>query len=335
MLGSMRLAERVQFFRELATLVDAGMSLGMALSTLEGRRTSMELKLATQEAARKVSSGQRLSDVMARHPRVFSELNRALVAAGEQGGRLDDMLNLSADYLERELEFHQTLSRETFYPKLVAGAVLFIPLITRMVITAITGSMGQALAVGLVGLAWYTLILGLPIVVVYVLVQRYGASRQGRIGLDRLKQRIPLVGPIVTKLSWARACRALSALYSAGVPINAAVQLSAKTAGNHAVEEVFLRAQRPLEEGKRLSEVLAQSGQIPALALSMLKTGEESGNIDATMNKVADYFEAEASTSLKKLTLAIVPVAVIVFGVVVLFQLVGFYQGYFSAVLSQ
>ncbi len=198
MLGSMRLAERVQFFRELATLVDAGMSLGMALSTLEGRRTSMELKLATQEAARKVSSGQRLSDVMARHPRVFSELNRALVAAGEQGGRLDDMLNLSADYLERELEFHQTLSRETFYPKLVAGAVLFIPLITRMVITAITGSMGQALAVGLVGLAWYTLILGLPIVVVYVLVQRYGASRQGRIGLDRLKQRTRVVAVLDT-----------------------------------------------------------------------------------------------------------------------------------------
>lgn len=335
MLGSTHLAEKVQFFRELATLVDAGMSLGMALATLEDRRTSLALKLATQEASRKVSSGERFSEVMARHPRVFSELNRALVAAGEQGGRLDDMLNLSADYLERELEFHQTLSRETFYPKLVAGAVLFIPLITRMVITAITGSVGRALAVGLVGLAWYTLIFGLPVVVIYLLVQRYGASRQGRIGLDRLKQRLPLVGPIVTRLSWARACRALAALYSAGVPINAAVQLSAKTAGNHAVGEVLLRAQRPLEEGKRLSEVLEQSGQIPALALSMLKTGEESGNIDVTMNKVADYFEAEASTSLKKLTMAIVPVAVLVFGVVVLFQLVAFYQGYFGALLGQ
>ncbi len=335
MLGSMRLGEKVQFFRELATLVDSGMSLGMALSALEDRRSSMELKLATQEAARKVMSGQRFSDVMSRHPRVFSELNRALITAGEEGGRLDDMLNLSADYLEREQEFHQTLSRETFYPKLVAGAVLFIPLVTKMVITAITGTIWQALAVGLVGLAWYTLLFGLPVLIIYLLIRRFGASKQGRIGLDRLKQRIPLIGPIVTKLSWSRASRALAALYSAGVPINAAVQLSAKTAGNTAVEDTLLRAQRPLEQGKRLSEVLAGSGQIPSLALSMLITGEESGNIDATMNKVADYFEAEASTSLKKLTLAIVPVAVLIFGVVVLFQLVGFYQGYFGALLNE
>jgi type IV pilus assembly protein PilC len=113
------------------------------------------------------------------------------------------------------------------------------------------------------------------------------------------------------------------------------VELAGKTAGNQAVQETLLRAQRPLEQGKRLSEVLAGSGQVPPLALSMLLTGEESGNIDATMNKVADYFEAEASASLKKLTVAIVPLAVLIFGVVILFQLVGFYQGYFGAVLNQ
>ena len=335
MFTNLRLADKVQLFRELSTLVNAGMSLGMALSTLEGRPGSMELKLAIKDGARRVLAGQRLSDVMSSHPRAFSELNRALIAAGEHGGRLDTMLDLSADYLERELEFHQTLSRETFYPKLVLAAVLFIPLVTDVIIAGISGSVGKALLVGIIGLAKYTLILGLPVVVVHVLVQRYGASAQGRVAMDRAKQRIWLVGPIITKLSWSRACRALAALYGAGVPINTAVQLAAKTAGNRAVQETLLGAVRPLEQGKRLSEVLAKSGQIPALALSMLHTGEESGNIDVTMDKVADYFEADASTSLKKLTVAIVPLAVLVFGVVVLFKLVAFYGGYFGAMMGQ
>lgn len=335
MLGSLALAERVRFFRELATLVNAGMSLGMALATLETRPGGTELRLAIRDAARRVGAGQRFSDVMTAHPRVFSELNRAMVAAGEQGGRLDEMLSLSADYLESDLEFQQTIARETFYPKIIAGAVVLIPLATKVIIAGIADGVFKAVVAALTGIAAYTLIVGVPLLVALFMVRRYQATDQGRVMLDRLKMRVPLVGPIVMKLAWSRTCRALSALYSAGVPINAAVELASRTAGNRAVEQTLLQTLRPLEQGKRLSQILAEGGQIPPLAYSMLHTGEETGNIDVTMGKVADYFEAEAGTSLKKLTLAIVPVAILVFGVVVLFQLVGFYGGYFGNLLNQ
>lgn len=334
MLSSLRLAEKVRLFRELATLVNAGMSLAMALSTLAEQSGGVELKLAVRDGARQVGQGKRFSEVMAAHPRVFSELNRALIAAGEEGGRLDSMLNLSADYLERDLEFQQTISRETFYPKLICGAVIFIPLITKVIITAISGTIWKALAVGLLGIAAYTLGIGIPLLVLYFVAKRFQSTDRGRVQLDALKLRIPVVGIVIRKFAWARACRALAALYGAGVQLPSAVKLSAQTAGNLAVQQTLESSLRPLQEGKRLSEVLRNTGQVPPLALSMLHTGEETGNIDLTMGKVADYFEAEATNSVKKMTLAIVPVAVIIFGVVILFQLVGFYGGYFGAMMN-
>lgn len=331
MLFGSRLAERVQLFRELATLVDSGMTIGSALSTLEGRPWSVEQRLAVLDGARQTMRGKPFSEVMALHPRVFSELNRALVAAGERGGRLDTLLNRIADYQEQEQEFHQMLSRETFYPKILLLAVLFIPLGTKMIITAIGQSMGAALLAGLMGLLLYAAVGVVPVVILWQLYRRYMASETGRLALDRIKLRIPLLGKVLQKSAWARLCRALAALYEAGVSIDQAVALAARTAGNREIEALLLSTIPKLQQGTPLSEALAGTGQVPPLAMSMLHTGEQTGGIDATLGKVADYYEAETFTATRQMTLAIVPVAVILFGIIVLMQLVGFYGGYFGS----
>jgi type IV pilus assembly protein PilC len=334
MFGTPKLAERVQLFRELATLVKAGMSLGMALATLEEHGGSVEQRTALRDAARSVSSGKRLSEVMQRHPKIFSELNVALIAAGEEGGHLEEMLTLSADYLERDLEFQQTLARETLYPKLLLGAVVLIPLATRMIIAGLTLSFGQALLIGLKFAAASALFVLLPLYVLYLVYRRYYATAQGRRAIDALKLRAPIFGAVSMKLSWARLCRALSALYAAGVNIRSAVGIAANGAANRAIEEALLRAVPALERGEKLSDSLAKTGQIPPLALSMLRTGEESGQIDTTMVKVADYFEAEALTTVRKSMTMIVPLAVILFGVVVLIMAISAYMGYAGGVLD-
>lgn len=333
--GGMKLAERVQLFRELATLIDSGMSLGMALSTLENRPGSLEQRMAIHDAAVQVGRGKRFSDVMRQYPKIFTELNIALVAAGEEGGHLDTMLNSTADYLERDMEFQQTLARETFYPKILLGAIVLIPLGTRMLITGITGTIGAALLVGIKFLAIVAFFVLLPAYLLYLAYRKYYQTEQGRIAIDRFKLQVPIIGTIIGKLAWTRMCRALSALYSAGVNIRSAVMVASRTSGNRVFELALQGTVPALERGEKLSDALAKTGQVPALAMSMLRTGEETGGIDSTMLKVADYFEAEATTSLKKLTIMIVPLCVIIGAIVVLFQLLSFYGGYFSSILSE
>jgi type IV pilus assembly protein PilC len=335
MFGAPKLAERVQLFRELATLVNAGLSLGMALSSVEERGGgSVEQRTAIHEAARKVSSGTRFSEVMKNHPRVFSELNVALIAAGEEGGHLDEMLTTAADYLEREMEFSQTVARETAYPKVLLGAVIFIPLATKMIIAGLTQSFGQAMLVGIKFFGLTAVFVLLPLYLLYLAYRKHYATEAGRLSIDRFKLQVPIVGTVIMKLAWSRLCRALAALYGAGVNIRSAVQIAARTTSNRVIETALFATVPALERGEKLSDALAKTGQIPPLALSMLRTGEQTGQIDATMSKVADYFEAEAHTTVRKGMVMIVPVAVIFFGIVVLFMMLQAYGGYFTGVME-
>jgi type IV pilus assembly protein PilC len=331
----MQLSERVQFFRELATMVDSGMSLGMSLSTLENRPGSLELRVAVHDCAQKVLHGKRFSEAMRDHPKIFTELNIALVAAGEEGGHLDEILNSIADYLDRDLEFQQTISRETFYPKVLLAAIVLIPLGTRMLIAGISGSMGAALLIGAKFMAGLALFVMLPAYLLYLAYRRYLVTESGRLAVDRFKLHVPMLGTIITKLAWTRMCRALSALYGAGVTLRSAVTVAARTSGNRVFEKALVSTVPALERGEKLSEALARTGQIPPLAMNMLRTGEETGGIDFTLLKVADYYEAEANTTIKKLTVLIVPVCVVIAGIAVVVQMVQFYGGYFGSMMGE
>ncbi len=325
--------QRVTFFRELATLVNSGVSIGEGLSILQTRPGRPELRAAIADAAKRVSYGERFSDVMAEHPKMFSALNLAMIAAGEEGGRLDEMLNEVADYLEKEQELRRMLSRETFYPKVLIGAVILIPLIAQMVIAGVMAGVGAAMAVGLKALAGY-LVFFLALAALWFAYSKYRETDQGAQNIDRAKLSIPVLGAVISQLAWAKICRAIGALYKAGLSPAQALELAGPASGNRALEATLTQAIPHVQKGVPLSEALTKSGYIPDLPLRMLQTGEKTGDIDATMEKVAEHFEAQSRTSIQRMAILIVPIAVVIMGVVVLLMAASAYGGYFDALLD-
>lgn len=194
---------------------------------------------------------------------------------------------------------------------------------------AIAWLMGSPVAAFVMGLK----LLGLLAIIaavgfgLYVAYRRYNETETGRANVDQFKLHTPLLGPVIMRLSWARLSRALAALYGAGVNIRSAVEIASRTAGNRVISQAVMASVPALERGEKLSEALAKTGQMPPLAMSMLRTGEMTGSIDSTMVKVADYFEAEAFTSVKKMTVMIMPLSVVIIGIVVLFMLISMYSG--------
>jgi len=332
--GKVPLSVLAQFYRELATLVGSGMTVIQSLHTLDETVHHPTLRWAVRGMLPNIERGQRLSEQMKRYPEVFSPLTVAIVAAGEHGGKLDDMLKLMAEYSERDMETQRMIKRETFYPKILLVAILTIVPVGTAIATGIMGGTAagvRAIAQTLLG---YLLFIGLPLGLVWALLRAFTKSEQGRERIDRIKLALPIFGGLTTRLAMSRFCRALGALYSAGVAMPEGVQLSAATVANAALEGTLTRTIPQLRKGGKLSDALATSNLVPHLVLSMLRTGEQTGNIDQTLMKVADYYDDETKTKIHQLGTLIVPICVIIGAIVVLLIAVKFYSGYFSGMMS-
>ena len=326
--GDYELKQRAIFFRELATLVDSGMTIGQAVSTLEPRTQSAGLRRALHAIGPKVSGGKRLSEIARSFPDQFPNLAIAMIEAGETGGRLDTMLVRLAQYVEREVNLRALIARETFYPKILLVAVLFIPLAAPVVIAALQESAGTAFGVFFKWLLIYALGLGLPALGITMVVRSYGKTTEGRRNIDTFKLHLPVLGKVIHRVAMSKFCRALAALYDAGVPITQALRLAGDATANARIQSTAVLAAPIVARGGKLSEGLARAGMLDDLVLRMLQTGEETGHIDEMMDKVADYYEAESETAIKQMSLLIVPLAVIVAGIVVVIMLIKFYMGY-------
>jgi type IV pilus assembly protein PilC len=331
--GRVNPAILAQFYREFATMIGSGMTVIQALHTLDDTISHPTVRWAVRGLRQAVERGQRLSENMRNFPEVFSPLAVAVVAAGEQSGRLDEMLGVMADYAERDLELRRLLNRETFYPKILLFAILTIVPGGLTVATTIARGIGA-------GLRWLAPILGVYVlalllgVVIYYMIRAYGQSQQGRLGIDRLKLAVPVFGSLANRIAMSRFCRALAALYSAGVPMPQSMRLageaSANTAVSHAVSAMVFR----VEQGGKLSEALAQTGLVPQLVLSMIRTGEQTGDIDQVLHKVADYYDDETKTKIHQLSQTIVPICVVIGGIIVFIIAALFFLNFYGGLLS-
>jgi type IV pilus assembly protein PilC len=324
-------AALAQFYREVATLIGSGMTVIQALHVIEENTSQPTLRWAVRNVLPGIERGQRLSENMRRFPEAFSPLAVAIVAAGEASGKLEEMLRVLATYAEHDLEVERMISRETLYPKILAAAILIIPTLMVLIVHFIQpGMLGAGVLIPVAVLAGLLGAVGLG----YLLVRSYQKSEQGRTLVDRLRLTLPVFGGLAQKIVMSRFCRALSALYAAGVALPESVRLSADASGNLAVAQELCRAIPHLQQGGRLSDVLATARYVPATVVAMLRTGEQTGNIDATLSKVAEYYDDEAKTKVRQLGTAIVPICVIVAAIFVLLILVSFYTGYFTSMLS-
>jgi type II secretory pathway component PulF len=281
-----------------------------------------------------VERGQRLSENMKRFPEVFPPLAIAIVAAGEHGGRLDDMLKLMAEYSERDMETQRMLKRETFYPKVLLFAILTIVPFGLAIATGIAQGAAAGLSAAAHTLLLYLVFIGLPIAAIIFAFRLLRKSEQGQTTLDRIRLSLPIFGSLTKHVAMSRFCRALGALYSAGISMPEGVQLASDTLGNAALAEVMSRSIPQLQRGAALSDALAQSNLTPQLVLSMLRTGEQTGNIDSVLLKVADYYDDETKTKTHQLATTIVPICVVIAGIIVLLMAVKFFTGFYGAMLS-
>jgi type IV pilus assembly protein PilC len=314
------------FYRQFATLVKAGLTLHQSLTTLQQQTTSAPLRAIIGEMALSVGSGQPISPVMKRYPRVFTELQIRLVEAGEAGGLLHVLLARLADYLEQEWEVRQEIKRRTLYPKILLAAVLFIPnipiLIFQGFVAYLQACLSLAVPIALVCLAVYV-------------VMRYALTNPAFArGYDDAKLLIPVIGPLVRKLALGKMLRALSCLFDAGVPIGSALETAAGTAGNRAMAARLGKVIPMVQQGVPLTEALRATGDLPPMALSMVATGEQAGGMGDMLAKTSDYYDAEARHSITQLTVILGVVLLLIMAVIIGMKVIGFYSGYGSQVTS-
>jgi len=330
-LMSVPLQELAIFYRQLATLLDAGVTMAQALATLADQTRHPRMRSVLREAASLVAGGSPLSSVMVRHPSVFTTLQVELIRAGELGGMMDQMCTRLANYLEREMETRRKLKRETLYPKIV----LFVAGLVILILAFVQSGMGQTGVAAVMARVTFAVVVAAVVFGLWWLGRYLNQFPGVGAAWDHFKMLIPGVGGVVRRYSTARFCRALGALYSGGVNITRAVEISARACGNRAIGQRLLAGAPALNAGEGLSGVLARSGLLEPIAVQMARTGEQTGGLDTMMNKVADYLEAEADTKAHQLAVA-AGVAMLLFAALIVgYIVISFYVGRFTGLLNE
>lgn len=314
------------FFRQFATLVDAGMSLSQALTTLSKQAPNARLRRTVDDMAAQVQRGTQLSVAMARHPWLFSSLQVRMIEAAEAGGLMDQMMVRIADYLEREYETRQKIKQRTLYPKIVLVAAIFIPRISILIFD------------GLMPYLQATLFTVLPIVLValaiWAIFRMLLQWPAFSYFYDAVKLNLPVVGGLIRKQVSGRFVRGLAALYGAGVPVGRAMSWAAEACGNPRVADMVLRQVPRVERGESLTSALTATGFFSPAALGMMATGEQSGNVDGILHKLADYQEAEADHATQQMVTIGSTLLYLAVCIYVGYLVISFYGGYANQINS-
>jgi type IV pilus assembly protein PilC len=337
--------DRASFVRQLATMVGAGLPILRALAVLARESTCPPLAAVAETVRRDVSAGSSLSEALARHPRHFDRLAVAMVRVGEAGGALDEVLDRLATTMERQVELRRRVRSAMAYPVAVAGMVVLILAAMVLFIVPMFEDMYAQLdatlptptrfLLGIVAVLRGWWFVELPVVVLgAVALRRWRRSPQGRYRWDAWSLRLPLFGPLVHRSAIARFARTLASLLRAGVPVLTGLEIAAEASSNRVVVEAAGRAAQELRGGASLATALRAEPVIPTLLGEMVAVGEETGAVDALVEKAADAYEADVAATVDGLTSLLEPLLVAAIGAVVGAMLVCLYLPMFDIAQS-
>jgi type IV pilus assembly protein PilC len=332
-------AKALQIFsRQFATMIEAGLSVVSALVILEDQTDDDNLAAIVEDVREQVEGGALLSEAMARHPHVFSRLYVAMVEAGEAAGALEVVLDRVAVQIEKEEKIKRRVKGAMIYPSVVlcfatlvlVGMLMFLVPIFVKIFDQLGGELPKLTQYVLFAsnglrFPWFD---GVPIPgVVYVAVLSGGGlfvflkwkkTDKGRAGWDRFKLRIPLqIGSVVRKVAMARFSRTLATLIASGVDIMKALDITSQTAGNWVVEQAIVDTRQRVQEGAAIAQPLIDHPIFPPMVGQMVKIGEETGELEKMLSKVADFYEDEVDAAIQALTSIIEPVMMIGVGMMV------------------
>lgn len=335
--------ELVQFTRQFATMIDAGLPLVQCLDILGNQTPNKIFAAALKDIKNTVEGGSTFSDALRKHPKIFDELYVNLVQAGELGGILDTILNRLAVYIEKRVKLMRQVKGALTYPiavMVIAAGVMTVlmvyvipafenmfkdfgskeglPKITQIVIDLSKGFVGN--------IHW----IFLTVVATIGSVTYIYRTPKGKRFFHRLMLSLPIFGPLFQKIAVARFTRTLGTLLSSGVPIMDALDVVAKTAGNVIVEEAILHVRAKIAEGKNMVEPLMEKKVFPSMVVQMLGVGEQTGALDTMLSKIADFYEEEVDVAVAALTSLLEPIMMVLIGGMVGTVLVAMYLPIFS-----
>jgi type IV pilus assembly protein PilC len=329
-----RLPQRVSskrlaiFTRQFSVMLDAGLPLVQCLEILGEQEENRTFRGIIQRVRSDVEQGSSLAEAMRRHPKAFDDLFVNMVAAGEAGGILDVILQRLATFLEKITKLKAQVKSALIYPaSVITIAIGVVWIILRFVIPTFAqlfaglGSEMPWITRVVVGtsnfVGRYSPWIILAVILLAIFLSRWHKTDRGRRAIDGFMLKIPIIGMLLRKIAVARFCRTLSTLTTSGVPILDGLEITAKTSGNAIIEDAVMAVRRSVEEGKTISEPLAETKVFPPMVVQMINVGEQTGALDQMLSKIADFYEDEVDTAVAGLMKLIEPLLIAFLGVVI------------------
>jgi type IV pilus assembly protein PilC len=316
------------FTRQFSVMIDAGLPLVQCIEILANQQEHKNFQKILLQVRQDVEAGSTLADAMRRHPKAFDSLYVNMVAAGEAGGILDTILQRLSIYIEKAVKLKSQVRSALIYPVavIIIAAIVVAIILLKVIPTfaALFTSLGAELPLptrivimASNFLARYFVFFIIAVAALVYGIRRYYATYRGRRVIDGLMLKIPILGSILRKVAVARFCRTLATLTSSGVPILESLDITARTAGNAIVEDAIYETRKSVEGGKTIVEPLRATGIFPNMVTQMIGVGEQTGALDAMLNKIADFYEDEVDSAVAGLVKLLEPLMIFVLGIII------------------
>jgi type IV pilus assembly protein PilC len=341
--GRIKTRDIVIFTRQFATMINAGLPLVQALDILSKQSENKTLKEVTRQVVYDVESGHTVADALGKHPKAFSELYVNMVAAGEAGGILDTILSRLAVFMEKTDALVRKVKGAMIYPGVIVSvAVIAIVVLLVFVIPTFEqmfASVNLALPLPtriVIGMSrflqgyWWAVLASM--LGGGFIFKRYYATAGGKLNIDRMMLRFPVLGDVIRKSAVSRFTRTLGTLISSGVSILDGLEITAKTAGNRVIHDAIMQSRSSIAGGDTIAAPLQKSEVFPPMVISMIAVGEQTGGLDEMLSKIADFYDEEVDAAVSALLSLLEPVMIVFLGVVVGGMVVAMYLPIFDMI---
>lgn len=326
--GRVSSKELALFTKQFSVMLDAGLPLIQCLELLAEQQEKPLFKGILNQIREDVEAGATLADAMRKHPKAFSYLFVNMISAGEAGGVLDVILRRLTTFLDKEVKLKRSVISASVYPAIISTVAIVIVFIIMVYVVPVFASLFEGLNAPLpaltrfvMALSDYAVMLSIPIVVLCVLGViglRYAyATQEGKLAIDSMLLRLPLIGIVLKKIAIARFSLTLSTLLTSGIPLLDALEITANTAGNSLIEKTLLQVRKEVAEGKTLVDPLRRSKLFPSMVNQVVNVGEQTGELDQMLDKLAAYYEEESDAAIANLMTMIEPVMIVFLGIVI------------------
>ena len=341
--GSIKTRDVVIFTRQFSTMINSGLPLVQALTILAEQTDNKALAEVTKKVVFDVESGNTVADALSKHPRAFTNLYVNMVAAGEAGGILDTILMRLATFLEKNDALVRKVKGAMIYPAVimsVAGiAVVTLLIFVIPVFESMFSSVNMALPLPtriVIGasrfLKSYWWAVGAVLISGGYMFKKYYATPNGKLNIDRLMLKMPVLGDVLRKSAVSRFTRTLGTLISSGVSILEGLEITAKTAGNRVIQDAIMQSRSSIAGGDTIAQPLQKSKVFPPMVISMIAVGEQTGGLDEMLSKIADFYDEEVDAAVSNLLSLLEPIMIVFLGVIVGGMVVAMYLPIFDMI---